>query len=201
MPAPKSAPINLTGAPTGAPAMEASIAPDAARAQAVQTMSKSVKASLRTRDYPKAEEVALQSLVLADAPDVVTMAFEQHRATELVRALWNAARDGVKKLKEGDEITFNGKTAKVVKHDDATLVVQQDNKDVTLQIAKLQPRLVQQMAERAMGVDDVTTMLAAGVFHMVDATGDKEIGRSLIDTAAKAGAEVEKLNAWLEMAE
>jgi hypothetical protein len=181
--------------------MEASIPADAARAKTVQTMAKSVKASLRARDYNKAEEVALQSLVLADAPDVVAMTFEQHRATELVRALWNGTRDGVKALKPDDEIIYNGKAAKVVRHDETTLVLSQENKEVPLLIGKLVSGLVVQLAERSLPADDATTKLAAGVFLMVDAVGDKEKGRALINEAGAAGAEVEKLLAWLDMPE
>ena len=164
-------------------------------------MAKSVKASLKARDYAKAEDVALQSLVLADAPDVVAMTFEQHRAVELVRSLWSGARDGVKSLKPDEEIIFNGKAAKVVRHDETTLVVSQDNKEVTLLIAKLVPGLAVQMAERALPADDATTKLAAGVFLSVDAVGDKEKGRALITEAGAAGAEIEKLIAWLDMPE
>jgi hypothetical protein len=200
-PAPKPTPISIAGTSTGAPAMEASLPADAARAKTVQTMSKAVKASLKTRDYARAEEVALQSLVLADAPDVVAMTYEQHRAVELVQALWNGVRDGVKSLKEGDEITYNGKTAKVVRHDETTLVFQQDNKDVSLLINKLVAGLAIQLAERALPADDATTKLGAGVFLMTDAVGDKEKGKALIAEAGAAGAEVEKLIAWLEMPE
>lgn len=181
--------------------MEAALPADEARAKSVNTMLGAARRLLRSRDYGKAEEIILQAQVLADAPAVITTAQAHARLLELLQTFWVATREGVKSLQEGDELTFDGKTVKVVKHDDLNLVVKgADNKDLVLVIDKLVPNLAVQLAERTLPKDDATTKLATAALLGLDQGGDRAKAAALLDEAAALGSDVADLKAALEAA-
>jgi hypothetical protein len=181
--------------------MEAALPADEARAKSVNTMLGAARKLLRSRDYGKAEEIILQTQVLADAPQLITTAQAHARVLELLQTFWVAAREGVKSLQEGDEITNDGKTLKVVKHDDLNLVVKgADNKEIVLIIDRLVPGLAVQMAERTLPKDDATTKLATAALLSVDQLGDRAKAAALLDEAASMGSDVVELKAVLEAA-
>jgi hypothetical protein len=181
--------------------MEAALPADEARAKSVNTMLGAARKMLRSRDYAKAEEIILQTQVLADTPELITSTQSHGRLLELLQTFWTAAHEGVKSLKEGDEITNDGKTLKVVKHDDLNLVVKgSDNKEIVLVIDKLLPGLAVQMAERTLPKDDATTKLATAALLGLDQGGDRAKSASLLVEAEAMGSDVTALKAVLEAA-
>jgi hypothetical protein len=195
---PVAVPVIAGTAPTTLE-MEAALPADEARARSVNTMLGAARRMLKARDYGKAEEIFLQTEVLADTPELIRTAQEHSRLLEYLRTFWAAAREGVKSLKEGDELTYDGKTAKVVKHDDLNLVVKgSDNKDVVFVIDKLLSGLAVQMAERSLSMDDPTTKTVIGAFLGVDQSGDRAKSKTLLDEAAAAGAEIAALRTVIE---
>ena len=190
-PTPTAAPAPVAVAmttPTGPPpAMEAVLPADAARAKSIQTMLRGVTAAWKSRDYSKAEEIILQAQVLADVPDVIRQTQDYGRVGELLHVFWNGVRDGVKSLKPGDVIDFNGKSAKVVRNDEAMLVVDQNGAEVPLMVVRLVPGLALQMAKRALP-DDVNGKLATALFLGLDQAGDKAAARKLLTEAGSEGA-------------
>lgn len=196
-PAPTAVAMATAGAPKPAvalptpaaerPQMEAVLPADAARAKTVQTMFKAAVAAWKARDYSKAEEIVLQTQVLADAPEVINQTLDYGRAAELLHLFWNGVRDGVKSLKPGDVVDFNGKSAKVIRSDEAALVVEQNGNELPLLVTRFVPGLAVQMARRALP-DDTNSKLAVGLFLGLDQAGDKAEARKLLGEAGAEGA-------------
>lgn len=199
MPATPAGVPAIAGTDGPKPAMEASLPADPARARSVQTMLGQARKFLKSRDYGKAEEIILQTEVLADVPDLIATAQNHNRLSELLRTFWGAAKEGVKSLKDEEELTYDGKTVKVVKHDEFNLVVKgSDNKEVVLIIDKLVPGLAVQMAERTLPKDDATTKSALAAFYGVDQAGDRAKATALLDEAKSLGADVDGIRAVIE---
>ncbi|MBA4020050.1 MAG: hypothetical protein C0483_23025 [Pirellula sp.] len=198
-PAPKEAvPVGMRGVEVTPVVMEASLPEDAVRAKSVPTMLSAARTAIRTRDYFKAEDVILQAQITADSPALVQSTLDHARALDLVRSFWEGVREGIKGLKAGDELTFNAKTAVVVRHDEVNLVVKQDNKEIPLVIDKLIPGLAAQLAERGLAKDAASTKLVVGMFLALDQSGDHAAGRTLFDEAAAGGLDVGTLRPIIE---
>lgn len=187
----------LTGLAPADVKMEAALPPDVAREKSVQTMFGAIRTALKKRDYAKAEEIALQTQVMADTPALITTAYEHGRVVEHIRVFWTAVREGAKALTEGEELTFAGKASKVVKHDDLSIVIKQDNKDVVLQIDKLLPGLAVMLAERGLPPNDPATKIAVACFLASDQAGDRDKAMLLLSEAGAAGSDVTNLKAAL----
>lgn len=195
-PAPGSAPT-LKGVNVEPANMIASLPEDAARAKSVPTMLSAARTALKSRDYGKAEEVILQAQVTADSPALVQLALDHARVADLIGSFWTSVRDGIKSLKEGDEIVVNGKSAAVVRHDDVNLVVKQDNKEIALVIDKLAPATAVALAERSLPKTSGAGKLVVGVFLAIDQAGDATRGLNLITEASLEGADVGELRTLL----
>lgn len=177
--------------------MEAALPADAAREKSVTTMLGAARTALKKRDYAKAKEIVLQTQVMADTPALITSTYEHGRVVEYIDVFWNAVREGSKALTEGEELTFAGKAAKVVKHDDLSIVIKQDNKDIVLQIDKLLPGLAVMLAERGLPADDPATKIAVACFLASDQVGDRAKAMLLLSEVAAAGTDVANLKAAL----
>lgn len=195
---PEAVPVGMRGVEVKPVVMEASLPEDAVRAKSVPTMLSAARTAIRTRDYFKAEDVILQAQITADSPALVQSTLDHARALDLVRSFWEGVREGIKGLKAGDELTFNAKTAVVVRHDEVNLVVKQDNKEIPLVIDKLIPGLAAQLAERGLAKDAASTKLVVGMFLVLDQTGDHAAGRKLFDEAAAGGLDVNTLRPIIE---
>ena len=195
-PAPGSAPV-LKGVNVEPANMVASLPEDAARAKSVPTMLSAARTALKSRDYGKAEEIILQAQVTADSPALVQLALDHARVADLIGSFWTSVRDGVKSLKEGDEITVNGKPAAVVRQDDVNLVVKQDNKEIALVIDKLAPATAVALAERSLPKTSGAGKLVVGVFLAIDQAGDATRGLNLITEASLEGTDVGELRTLL----
>ncbi len=158
----------------------------------VSTMLGAARKQMKSRDYVKAEEIVLQTQVLADTPELILTTYEHNRALEYLRAFWVGVHEGVKMLKEGDELTLDGKPegkkAVVVKHDDLTLVVKQDGKDVVVQITKFLPGLAVKMAEKSLPADQANTKLIIAAFLALDQAGDRVKSGTMLDEAIALGS-------------
>lgn len=195
---PEAVPVGMRGVEVKPVVMEASLPEDAVRAKSVPTMLSAARTAIRTRDYFKAEDVILQAQITADSPALVQSTLDHARALDLVRSFWEGVREGIKGLKAGDELTFNAKTAVVVRHDEVNLVVKQENKEIPLVIDKLIPGLAAQLAERGLTKDAASTKLVVGMFLVLDQSGDHAAGRKLFDEAAAGGLDVNTLRPIIE---
>ncbi len=195
---PEAVPVGMRGVEVKPVVMEASLPEDAVRAKSVPTMLSAARTAMRTRDYFKAEDVILQAQITADSPALVQSTLDHARALDLVRSFWEGVREGIKGLKAGDELTFNAKTAVVVRHDEVNLVVKQDNREIPLVIDKLIPGLAAQLAERGLAKDAPSTKLVVGMFLVLDQSGDHAAGRKLFDEAAAGGLDVNALRPIVE---
>jgi len=183
----------IAGMDAEMPAMTAVLPADAARARSVNTMLGLARKYLRAREYAKAEEIILQTQVLADTPELIESTAEHFRASELLRTFWIAVREGVKSLKEGEELTYDGKTVIVVKHDDANLIVKADNKETVLQIEKLVPGLALHLAQRSLSGDDAASKVTLATFLGLDNSADRAKSAAMFDEAASEGANIANL--------
>ena len=199
MEAPKS-PDGLKGVVVPQVAMEATLPEDAKRASSVATMLKGARASLKARDYAKAEESILVAQISADTPALIKRAQEHQRAVDLLRSFWDSARAGIKKLKAGDELPVSGKTATFVKSDDATITVKLDGKDIPLSIDKMPAPLAMMMAERSLEKDAPGSKLVLGTFLTIEGT-DASRGLAMIESAAGGEIIVEDFLAMLKSTE
>jgi hypothetical protein len=199
MPAGPTAVPVIAGLPPSQMEMASVLPADEVRGKSVNTMLGSVRTNAKSRNYAKAEEIALTAQISADTPELIKAAHEHGHALELVRAFWAAVHEGVKSLKEGEELKYDGKTAVVVKHDDLTLVVKQDNKDVVLQIAKLAPGLAVQLSERSLPAESAATKLTIAAFLALDQAGNRDQAATLLDQAVALGSgDIVGLRAVLE---
>jgi len=196
MEAPKS-PDGLKGVVVPQVAMEATLPEDATRAKAVPTMLKGARGSLKARDYAKAEESILVAQLTADTPALIKLAQEHQRAHDLLRSFWDSARAGIKTLKAGDELPVGGKTATVVKHDDTSITVKLDGKDIPLSIDKMPAPLALLMAERSLEKDAPGSKLVLGTFLTIEGT-DTSRGLAMIESAAGGEIIVEDFLAMLK---
>jgi hypothetical protein len=196
MEAPKS-PDGLKGVVVPQVAMEATLPEDATRAKAVPTMLKGARGSLKARDYAKAEESILVAQLTADTPALIKLAQEHQRAHDLLRSFWDSARAGIKTLKAGDELPVGGKTATVVKHDDTSITVKLDGKDIPLSIDKMPAPLAMLMAERSLEKDAPGSKLVLGTFLTIEGT-DTSRGLAMIESAAGGEIIVEDFLAMLK---
>ncbi|MBL9080662.1 MAG: hypothetical protein JNK76_02590 [Planctomycetales bacterium] len=195
--APAAPALTIRGVTAEAPLMEASLPEDAARAKSVPAMLSAARASFRTRDYAKAEEVILSAQITADTPALIELARGHSRALDLVRTFWDAVRLGLKSVKPGDELIFAGKSAAVVSADETNLIVKLENKDVPLVVDKLIPLVAAQLAEKALPKDDPGSKLVVAVFLLLDQPAGVERGKQLFDEATVAGLDVNSLRPLL----
>lgn len=181
-------------------AMESTLPEDAKRASSVATMLKGARASLKAREYAKAEESILVAQLSADTPALIKRAQEHQRALDLLRSFWDSAHAGIKTLKAGDELPVSGKTAAVVKHDDTTITVKLDGKDIALSIDKMPAPLAMLMAERSLEKDAPGSKLVLGTFLTIEGT-DASRGLAMIEAAAGGEIIVEDFLAMLKSTE
>ncbi|MGC3970738.1 MAG: hypothetical protein QM775_26410 [Pirellulales bacterium] len=190
--------LKIRGVEAAAPLMAAALPEDAARAKSVPTMLSAARTAMRNRDYAKAEEVILSAQITADSPALIDLALGHARALELLRTFWDAARLGLKSVKPGDELMFNGKAASVVSADETNLVVKLENKDVPLVVDKLIPLVAAQLAEKALPKDEAGGKLVVAVFLILDQPAGHERGKQLFDEATVAGLDVNSLRPLLD---
>jgi len=164
-------------------------------------MLKGARGSLKSRDYTKAEESILLAQLTADTPALIKRAQEHQRALDLLRSFWDSVRAGIKTLKAGDELSLSGKTATFVKHDENTLTVKLEGKDIPLQIEKLVPALAVQLAEKTLEKDAAGTKLVVGTFLALDQGADASRGLAMIESSAGGEIIVEEFLAMLKSTE
>jgi hypothetical protein len=196
---PAAIPVIGSSTPPTEMAMEAVLPANETVGKSVQTMLGAARKQMKSRDYTKAEEIVLQTQVMADTPELIKTAFEHDRTLQLLRTFWIAVHEGVKMLKEGEELTYDGKTAVVVKHDDVNLIVKQDGKDVVLVINRLVPGLAVKLAEKSLPAEQATTKLAIAAFLAMDQAADRTKAGTFVDEAVALGSgDVVGLRAVLE---
>lgn len=186
-PAPAPQPVVIAMATTERPQMEAALPADAARGQTVRNKLKAVVTAWKARNYPTGEEIALESQVLADTPELINLALDYYRGVELLHMFWNGVRAGAKSLQPGDVLKLNGNDVNVVRQDETSIVIEQNKQEVPLNISKLIPSVAVQVAAKGLG-DEPSAKLAMGLFLGIEPTGDKAEARRLLGEAGDEGA-------------